>query len=53
MSLQNKQNPIRNSCRINLGSTPISTLRNIEFKILRKKPGEEEFRVLFKFPRRG
>ena len=34
-------------------STPILILGNIEFTILRKKPGDEAFWVSFKFPRRG
>ena len=51
--LQNKQKPITNSCRNNLWSKPILILSKTEFKILRKKPGDEAFRVSFKFPRRG
>ena len=43
--LQNKQKPITNSCRNNLRSKPILTLSKTEFKILRKKPGDEMFRV--------
>ena len=34
-------------------STPMSILRNTEFKILRKKLGDEGFRVSFIFPRCG
>ena len=49
--LWNKQKPIRNSCRSNLWPTLILILLNIEFKILRKRPGDEAFRVSFKFPR--
>ena len=45
--------PITNSCRNNLASKPILILLKTEFKILRKKPGDEAFRVSFKFPRRG
>ena len=53
--LQNKQKPITNSCRKKLWSTPISILSKIEFKILRKKPGDEalskiEFKILMKKP---
>ena len=44
---------IRKSWRSNLWSTPVLTLLNIEFKILRKTPGDEVLRVSFKFPRRG
>ena len=51
--LQNKQKPITNSCRNNLWSKPILILSKTEFKILRKKPGDEAFRVSFKFLRRG
>ena len=51
--LQNKQKPITNSCRNNLWSKSILILSKTEFKILRKKPGDEVFRVSFKFPRRG
>ena len=51
--LQNKKTPIKNSCRSNLWSTPILTLWNTELRILRKTVGDEVFRVLFKFPRRG
>ena len=50
---RNNQKPIRNTCRNNLWSTPILMLWNVEFKILRKNPGDEAFRVSFKFPRRG
>ena len=50
---RNNQKPIRNTCRNNLWSTPILMLWNVEFKILRKNPGDEPFRVLFKFPTRG
>ena len=45
--------PITNSCRSNLWSKSILILSKTEFKILRKKPGDEVFRVSFKFPRRG
>ena len=51
--LQNKQKPITNSCRNNLWFKPILSLSKTECKILRKKPGNEALRVLFKFPRRG
>ena len=51
--LQNKQKPITNSCRNKLWTKPISMLSKKEFKILRKKPGDEPFRVSFKFPWRG
>ena len=51
--LQNTQKPIRNSSRSNLWPTPILILLNIELKILRKRPGDEAFRVSFKFPRCG
>ena len=51
-SLQNKQRPITNSCRNNLWSKPILILSKTEFKILRKKPGDEAFRLSFKFPTR-
>ena len=51
--LQNKQKPITNSCRNNLWSKSILILSKTEFKILRKKPGDEAFRVSFKLPRRG
>ena len=47
------EKPITNSCRNNLWSKPILILSKTEFKILRKKPGDEAFRVSFKFPRRG
>ena len=50
--LQNKQKPVRDSCKRNLWSTPSLVLRNIEFKIWRNKPGDEAFRVSFKFSRR-
>ena len=50
---QNKQQAIRNSCRSNLWPTTILILSYIEFKILRKRPGDEAFQVSFKFPRRG
>ena len=50
---QNRQKPITNSCRNNLWSKPILILSKTEFKILRKKPGDEAFRVSFKFLRRG
>ena len=49
--LQNKQTPIRNTCRSNLWSTLILILWNTEFKILRKKPGDKPFQVLFEFLR--
>ena len=51
--MQNKQKPIKNSYRRNLRSTPALMLLSIEFKTLRKKPGDEEFQVLFKFQGRG
>ena len=51
--LQIKQKPIRNSCGSNLWSTLILILWNTEFKILRKKSGDEAFRVSFKFPKYG
>ena len=51
--MQNKQKPIKNSYRRNLRSTPVLMLLSIEFKTLRKKPGDEEFQVLFKFQGRG
>ena len=51
--LQNKQKPIINSCRGKLWSTPILILWNIEFKILRKKPGDKAFLVSFNFPMSG
>ena len=51
ISLQNKQKPIRNTCRSNLWSTLILILWNTEFKILRKKPGDKPFQVSFEFPR--
>ena len=51
--LQNKQKPITNSCRNILWSKAILILSKTEFKILRKKPGDEAFRVSFKFLRRG
>ena len=51
--LQNKQKSITNSCRNNLQSKPILILSKTEFRILRKRPGDEAFRVSFKFPRRG
>ena len=34
-------------------SKPVLILSKTEFKSLRKKPGDEAFRVSFKFPRRG
>ena len=43
--LQNKQKPIRNSCRSNLWATPTLIISNIEFKVLRKKPGDEENKI--------
>ena len=51
--LQNTQKPIRNSCRSNLWSKPILILWNIEFKVFRKKSGDERRRVSFKFLRVG
>ena len=48
--LQNKQKPITNSCKNNLWSELILILSKTEFKILAKKPGDEAFRVSFKFP---
>ena len=51
--LQNKQKPTTNSCRNNLWFKLILIISKTEFKILRKKPGDETFRVSFKFPRRG
>ena len=51
--LQNKQKPITKSCRNNLRSKPILILSKTEFEIFRKKPGDEAFRVSYKFPRRG
>ena len=51
--LQNKQKPITNGCRKNLRSKPILILSKTELKILMKNPGDEAFRVLLKFPRRG
>ena len=51
--LQNKLKSITNSCRNNLWYIPILLLSKAEFKILRKKPSDEVFRVLFQFPRRG
>ena len=51
--LQNKQKPITKSCRNNLWSKPILILSKTEFKVLRKKPGDEAFRVAFKFLRHG
>ena len=51
--LQNKQKPIINSCRNNLWSKPILILSKTEFKVFRKKPGDEAFRVSLKLPRRG
>ena len=47
------QKPIQNSCRRNLWYKPILVLSNTELKMLTKKPGDEMFRVLFKFPRLG
>ena len=41
---------MRNSCNSNLWPKQISILLNIEFKILRKRPGDKAFRVSFKFP---
>ena len=43
---------ITNSCRNNLWSKPISILSKTEFKIFRKKPGDEAFQLSFKFPER-
>ena len=43
----------RNRCRSNLWSTPMLMLWNFENKILRKKSGDEAFRVSLKFPRCG
>ena len=51
--LLNKQKLISNSCRSNVRSTTILILWNIKLKILKKKPGDEEFRVSFKFLRCG
>ena len=51
--LKNKQKPITNSRRNNLWSKPILILSKTEFMILRKKPGNEAFRISFKTPRRG
>ena len=51
--LKNKQKPIINSCRSNLWSTPILIFLNIEFKIFRKRPGDEALRVSFEFTRSG
>ena len=51
--LQNKEKTITNSCRNNLWSKPIVILSKTEFKISRKKPDNEAFRISFKFPRRG
>ena len=42
-----------NSCRNNLWSKPILILSKAEFKTLRKKPGDEAFRLSFKLSRRG
>ena len=51
--LLNKQKRISNSSRSNVRSTTILILWNIKLKILKKKPGDEEFRVSFKFLRCG
>ena len=52
--LQNEQKPITNrNYRNNFRSELILILSKIEFKTLKKKPGDETFRVSFKFPRRG
>ena len=45
--LQNKQKPITNSCRNHIWSKPILILSKMEFKILRKKPGDKAFQVSF------
>ena len=49
--LQNKQEPITNFFRNNIRSTLILILSKRDFKILKKKPRDEVFRVSFKFPR--
>ena len=52
--LQNKQKLTRKRLSKNdLWSKPILIISNNEFKILRRKPGDEAFRVSFKFPWRG
>ena len=51
--LLNKQKRISNSSRSNVRSTTILILWNIKLKILKKKLGDEEFRVSFKFLRCG
>ena len=51
--LLNKQKRISNSSRSNVRSTTILILWNIKLKILKKKPGDEEFRDSFKFLRCG
>ena len=51
--LKNQQAPITNSCRNKLWPKPILIFSKTEFKILKKKPGDEAFRVSFKFLRRG
>ena len=48
--MQNKQKPITNSCRKNLWSKLILTLSKTEFKILRKKPGDEAFSGFMQIP---
>ena len=49
--LQNKQKLIRKRLsRNDLWSKPILIISNNEVKTLRKKPGDEAFRVSFKFP---
>ena len=48
-STANKQKLIINSCRNNLWFKPILILLKTRFKILRKEPGDEAFRILFKF----
>ena len=49
--LQNKQKTITNSCWNNLRSKLILILSKTEFKTLRTKPTDEEFRDSSKFPR--
>ena len=44
---------MRNTCKSNLLSPLIVILWNMEFKIFRKKPGNDAFQVSFKFSRRG
>ena len=48
-----KKKTIRTSSRSNWWSTPILIFRNIERKVLKKKPADEAFQVSFKLPRRG